>query len=155
MFTTERQKFAGPITSDIQRKNLYDLLSISLRYEFDRVTREVISFIDRITDSTNPITKLCLGLAHDCLRHWVGPAYSAIIRRYHSLTEDGIIQLGVTRTAIVGRTREKYIRDKLAPKLPSDFISLGSGPRLQPGVTSPLHIDSRRLRQRLSQRLSR
>jgi hypothetical protein len=93
--------------SDDRQKSLYDLLSISLRYEFARVTAKVVACIDDYGDDTDPVTQICFGVVHDSLRRWVLPAYMALIERDHFLTEDEIVRLGAGRTAILGSMREQ------------------------------------------------
>ncbi|KAF8814229.1 hypothetical protein BYT27DRAFT_7179747 [Phlegmacium glaucopus] len=38
-------------------RTFYDLLSISLRFELDQVTRKVVAYIDGCADDTDPVTK--------------------------------------------------------------------------------------------------
>ena len=109
MFTRERKKSNLP-QGDLQAT--YDLLNISFRYEFDRVIKEVVAHIDDSADDTDPVMKICLGIAHDSLRYWVQPAYNTLIGRDHSLSKDEIIWLGAGRSAIVVAAREKNIRDE-------------------------------------------
>lgn len=135
MFTHERKKSEHNAEGNL-RTTLYDLLSISLRFELDRVTKEVVTHIDDGADDTDPAMKICLGLAHDSLRHWIPPAYNALIERSYFLTRDEIIRLGAGRTAIVGEMRESYKRgefqtyawdrdlpSKLELEVPPDFYS--------------------------------
>ncbi|KAF8814232.1 hypothetical protein BYT27DRAFT_7206287 [Phlegmacium glaucopus] len=125
MFTHERKKSECNVPKSNPRA-FYDLLSISLRFELDRVTREVVAHIDDCADDTDPVTKICLGLAHDSLQHWIRPAYDALIKRDCFLTQNEIIRLGAGRTAIVGANREKYIRGEF--RTPSAFSSFHGEP---------------------------
>lgn len=121
MFTRQRKKSNLP-QGDLQAT--HNLLNISFRYEFDRVIKEVVARIDSSADDTDPVTKICLGVAYGSLRHWVQPAYNALIRRDHSLSKDEIIWLGAGRTAIVVAAREKNVRDKLWACVPLDEIQV-------------------------------
>ncbi|KAF8812598.1 hypothetical protein BYT27DRAFT_6408822 [Phlegmacium glaucopus] len=56
-FTTERN------VPKSNPRTFYDLLSISLRFELDRVTRKVVAYIDGCADDTDPVTKICLGFS--------------------------------------------------------------------------------------------
>jgi hypothetical protein len=71
------------------------------------VTTEVVACINDCGDDTDPVTKICFGVAHDSLQHWVPPAYTALIKRDHFLTKDEIVRLGAGKTAIMGRIREE------------------------------------------------
>lgn len=110
-------KRSGLLVSDIldrQRiegsKKMLDLLSISLRYTFDDVIKEVLAAVDIRGDrSIDPVPKILLALKHDVLRHWLLPTFQELLRRPVSLSKEEIQQLGPSKAAIISRKREEAI----------------------------------------------
>ncbi|KAF9484047.1 hypothetical protein BDN70DRAFT_778375, partial [Pholiota conissans] len=86
---------------------MLDLLSISLRYAFDNIIKEILVSIDvRRDGSIDPVTKVILALKHDVLRHWLLPAFHELLERPKSLTREEIEKLGPTKAAIISSKRE-------------------------------------------------
>ncbi|CAA7266307.1 unnamed protein product [Cyclocybe aegerita] len=92
------------------QKKLISLLSISLRFAFDRLTKEVIAAIDSLGSGMDPIPKILLALKHETLRNWVPPAFNALVSRSLPLTGDEMKALGPTRSSMICAHREKGLR---------------------------------------------
>lgn len=92
-------------------KKMLDLLSISLRYTFDDIIKEVLAAVDIRGDrSIDPVPKILLALKHDVLRHWLLPTYQELLKRPTSLSKEEIQQLGPSRAAIISGKREEAMR---------------------------------------------
>ncbi|KAF8152962.1 hypothetical protein B0H34DRAFT_721637 [Crassisporium funariophilum] len=89
---------------------IYALLSISLRYAFDRITKVAISIIDSFENDIAPIEKIRLAIKHDVLRHWVVNAYRSLVARGASLTLDESQKLGFRKVTILAAAREDILR---------------------------------------------
>ncbi|KAF8955910.1 hypothetical protein BDZ97DRAFT_1764365 [Flammula alnicola] len=100
------QNLGGAATSN----TLYDLLSISLRYAFDRVTSQVVAAIQIDSGdqavSMDPLQKIILALKHDVLRHWLKPAFDELVNRSTHLTKEEMKTLGYNRAEIINGRRE-------------------------------------------------
>ncbi|KAJ3511809.1 hypothetical protein NLJ89_g3882 [Agrocybe chaxingu] len=103
---TQQQPRLQHVDVAIQKK-LISLLSISLRFAFDRLTKEVITAIDSLGSGMDPIPKIQLALKHETLRNWVPPAFNALVSRSLPLTGDEMKALGPTRSSMICSQREK------------------------------------------------
>ncbi|KAF9484048.1 hypothetical protein BDN70DRAFT_872944 [Pholiota conissans] len=89
------------------KARMYNLLSISLRFGFDRITKEIVKAIDSQGASMDPAQKVIIALKHDVLKHWVQPAFTEIVTRPSSLTCEDIKRLGPKRSAVICKWREE------------------------------------------------
>lgn len=108
--------------SDDNSLAIFDLLSISLRFEFERITKIVVGIIDwmdkhspefgswqEVTTDLQAVRRIIMASSHDALRHWYLPALRSLVVRAAPLTaEEGRI-LGYHRMAIVAAEREKKL----------------------------------------------
>lgn len=122
---------------------IFDLLSISLRFEFERIINMVVSIIDWLdkhpreaaaqfgfasdddTGDLQAVKRINMALSHDALRHWCLPALRALVNRQAPLTAEEGRRLGFHRMAIVAEEREKRWRSTLSPhvveSIPPEF----------------------------------
>lgn len=124
----QKKKLYNEAISSIRRKlsqadndtlAIFDLLSISLRFEFERIINMVVSIIDLLdsypslqdndTGDLQAVKRICMALRHDALRHWCLPAFQALVNRPASLTAEEGRRLGYHRMAIVAEEREKRL----------------------------------------------
>jgi len=104
------------------RLPIFDLISISLRFEFERITKVAVGVVDLLdrhcSDPTGwsftdgdlqAIKRINMAFRHDVLRHWLLPAYQSLVLRNAPLTADEIKRLGYHRMAIVAAEREKRL----------------------------------------------
>ncbi|KAF8152961.1 hypothetical protein B0H34DRAFT_677192 [Crassisporium funariophilum] len=94
--------------------NVYDLLSISLRFEFDRITKIAVGIIDSLDildDHAHykPIERLHLAIEHEALRHWLLPAFNMLVMRKEALSVAEAQMLGLRRMVVLAREREKRL----------------------------------------------
>ncbi|KAJ3511810.1 hypothetical protein NLJ89_g3881 [Agrocybe chaxingu] len=110
----------GNILNKAKLTKLIDLLSISLKFAFDRLSEEIISAIDAMSPPMDPILKILLSLKHDTLRMWMRPALKALSMRQKPLTAKEMKALGPIRSAIICSEREKHAaKPKSTPIDPS------------------------------------
>ena len=122
---------------------IFDLLSISLRFEFERIINMIVSIIDWLdkhsreaaaqfgfasdddTGDLQAVKRINMALSHDALRHWCLPALRALVNRQAPLTAEEGRRLGFHRMAIVAEEREKRWRSTLSPhvveSIPPEF----------------------------------
>jgi len=136
--STEKQKTKlltekiADIRSKISDDNtLFDLLSISLRFEFERITKTVLSTIDfflNLDEWNTPARdlqaakRINMALSHDILRYWILPAFQSLVSRPAPLTADEGRCLGFHRMAIVAAERERNIRKGGTVAIPPEFF---------------------------------
>ncbi|KAF8810249.1 hypothetical protein BYT27DRAFT_7186695 [Phlegmacium glaucopus] len=97
---------------------ILDLLSISLRFEFDRIAKLAVGIIDLLDKWHAPdfvtwqgdlqvIKRIKMALRHDALQHWCLPALQVLISRPAPLTAEEGRSLGYRRMSIIAAEREK------------------------------------------------
>ncbi|KAF8810251.1 hypothetical protein BYT27DRAFT_7240802 [Phlegmacium glaucopus] len=104
---------------------ILDLLSISLRFEFERITKIAVGIIDLLdkwhapdfvswqdneTGDLRIVKRINMALRHDALRHWCLPALQVLISRPAPLTAKEGRSLGYHRMAVVAAEREKAVK---------------------------------------------
>jgi hypothetical protein len=114
------------------RLPIFDLISISLRFEFDRITKVAVAVIDLLdrhfwdrsitVGDLQAIKRINMALRHDALRHWLLPAFQSLVFREAPLTADEIKRLGYHRMAIVAAEREKRMRQPEGCVRPISFV---------------------------------
>jgi hypothetical protein len=123
---------------------IFDLLSISLRFEFERIINMIVSIIDLFdrhsrestttytgtwqdddeTGDLQAVKRICMGLRHDALRRWCLPALQALVNRPAPLTAEEGRRLGYHRMAIVAEGREERLRcgTHVVTSIPPEFF---------------------------------
>ncbi|KAF8803467.1 hypothetical protein BYT27DRAFT_7244290 [Phlegmacium glaucopus] len=122
---------------------IFDLLSISLRFGFERITKTVVGIIDLLdkwhapdsmswqdTDVTGDlrvVKRINMSLRHNALGHWCLPALQVLISRPAPLTAEEGRSLGYHRMAIVAAEREKAAKSGniIIKFIPSEFLLTG------------------------------
>lgn len=131
--------------SDNETLAIFDLLSISLRFEFERIINMIVGIIDLLdkhsresTSSSNlswqddntgdlqAVKRINMALRHDALRHWCLPALQALVNRPAPLTAEEGRRLGFHRMAVVAEEREKRLRpgSLVVTSIPPEFLLL-------------------------------
>jgi len=81
------------------------LLSISTRFQLDRIRRRSISEIESHNPQPGAVDKVVLAIRHS-VEHWLIPAYCDICERTEPLTDQEAEKLGAVTTARLARARE-------------------------------------------------
>jgi hypothetical protein len=129
-----RRKLSG---NDSDTLAIVDLLSISLRFDFERIVNTIVSIIDLFdkhsrestafinfswqdddTGDLQAVKRINMALRHDAIRHWCLPALQALVNRQAPLTDEEGRRLGYHRMAIVAEEREKRLRSGNSPATP-------------------------------------
>ena len=89
----------------ISVNHLTNLLSISTRFDFERIRQLAISRLERL-QILDPIEKIVLAVKHD-IPQWLAPAYEALCQRPNPLNEGEARKIGWTKAVLVARAREE------------------------------------------------
>ena len=81
------------------------LLSISTRFQLDRIRRRAISKIEGHSPQLSAVDKVVFAIKHS-VEPWLIPAYCDICERTEPLTDQEAEKLGVVTTARLARARE-------------------------------------------------
>jgi hypothetical protein len=143
----QKIKLYDDATSSIRRKlsnngsdtmAIFDLLSISLRFEFERIVNMIVSIIDLFdkfswqddTGDLQAAKRINMAVRHDAIRNWCLPALKALVNRQAPLTAEEGRRLGYHRMAIIAEQREKRLRQgpvatpgSLVTSIPPGFLS--------------------------------
>ncbi|TFK75563.1 hypothetical protein BDN72DRAFT_757466, partial [Pluteus cervinus] len=140
--------------SNSSPQHLMNLLSISTRFEFDRIRQYATDELQRITNTLDPIDVILLAEKHDVFQ-WIAPALSRLCQRDKPLTVVEARKLGFETAILVAEAREllhevhsgtKHSDLKFDPKIAARIIedtffeknSTTSAPR----VSNPHHASS-------------
>jgi len=95
------------------------LLSISTRFQLDRIRRRAISEIEGHHPQPTPVDKVVLAVKHS-VDPWLIPAYCDICERAEPLTDQEAEKLGAVTTARLARARELLRKSGRPPPVPMD-----------------------------------
>jgi hypothetical protein len=89
----------------ISVNHLTNLLSISTRFDFERIRQLAISRLERLL-ILDPIEKIVLAVKHD-IPQWLAPAYEALCQRPNPLNEWEARKIGWTKAVLVAQARKE------------------------------------------------
>jgi hypothetical protein len=85
---------------------MINLLSISTRFDFERLRELVIDAIDKL--KWHPVLRITLAEKYN-VDPWLRPAYMALCHRPDPLEAEEAKQLGFEKTVLIAKAREKRI----------------------------------------------
>jgi hypothetical protein len=94
-----------------EEKEIFHLFAVADRYAFDNIRKHLVTVIDANEVEFDPVRKLLIGSEHNDLRHWVMPAFKAIVKRSKGLTVDEMSEMGYERLAAIFTARERFLKD--------------------------------------------